>query len=566
MSILELKAVRPLWRWLTLLGIMTVVLVPASFGGVWVYHVAKVWRAHSLAEEASDMLSRQAPAEAESKLMAAYHLAPYDAEVLRACARYESARGNSHALGFYHLLIALPKATRMDQRDALRACLVFGDLKAAKELAKALIAKNPEAEDYALEGQVSWQEHTEGAAIALMRQALALDPENRPYRLLLAQMLNFSANDEIQKEAVNMLRTLAQTHDKDGLKALVVMSRNRGLDEISRRWILEQLRQHPLLDDSGRFAAWELETRLGGRDPKIVLQGAVDFFKSSNLSRKSMAARWLYNQGEPELALELASPSDVSANQDLLLVRLDALASLKNWPEVEKELATLHVPLSQMLIFLYRARAAQELGDPARSKVYWEQARTAAAAEAGMLSYLGNYALKLGLYDEAKRTFFQMTQLPTQAQAGYAALLQVEAQHGSASELLETLKQMTADLPQEPEPKNDWAYLSLLLNTNVDEAWKMAEALVEAHPEMLAYRSTLALGYLRRNDLQGAKKVYQGLEIDWSTAPASWKMIYAVVLAADGNKTQAVIYLRSIDRSELRPEELALLNTYLSGN
>ena len=148
---------------------------------------------------------------------------------------------------------------------------------------------------------------------------------------------------------------------------------------------------------------------------------------------------------------------------------------------------------------------------------------------------------------------------------GYTALLHVEAQHGTNDEILETLKQMEIDLPMQPEPKNDWAYLNLLLNTHVDEAWETAQSLVQANPQILAYRSTLALGYLRKNDPIGAAKVYEGLQIDWSTAPPSGKLIYALMLGANGKKDQAKAFVRVLDRSQLRTEELALLNFYLPG-
>jgi hypothetical protein len=124
---------------------------------------------------------------------------------------------------------------------------------------------------------------------------------------------------------------------------------------------------------------------------------------------------------------------------------------------------------------------------------------------------------------------------------------------------------MMVDLPYEPEPQNDWAYLSLLLDQNIDEAGRTADALVAAHPQLLAYRSTLALANIRKNNPQGAEKVYQGLQIDWTTSPASWKAIYAVVLAANGEAAKAGEFARGINRSQLRPEELALLNAYLPG-
>jgi len=107
--------------------------------------------------------------------------------------------------------------------------------------------------------------------------------------------------------------------------------------------------------------------------------------------------------------------------------------------------------------------------------------------------------------------------------------------------------------------------LNLLLDTNVDEAWNTAQSLVQANPQMLAYRTTLALGYLRRNDAAGAEGVYEGLQIDWSTASPSAKLIYASVLAANGKRDQAAVFVQTLNRSQVRAEEWALLDSYLPG-
>jgi hypothetical protein len=57
-----------------------------------------------------------------------------------------------------------------------------------------------------------------------------------------------------------------------------------------------------------------------------------------------------------------------------------------------------------------------------------------------------------------------------------------------------------------PATENDLAYLNLLLKNEVDASGHIAEKLVREHPQMLAYRTTLALAYLRSNDAAGAKK------------------------------------------------------------
>ena len=562
----EFLVAHPFKRWLLLLVAGIVVLIATYFGALWLYHTGKVWRARSLAREATELLDHQAPAaDAQDKLMAAYHLASYDAEVIRACARYSLSQADPTALEFYQQLISLPDATRDDKRAALRACLLFGNLNTAAQLAEILTTHDPEPDDWVCKAQVLWQMKDYADAVPLMRQQIVAVPDNRSYQFLLAQMLASLSDDPGQEEALATFRKLAQGKDQASLDSLVAISRATGLDKSSLKTVLTQLQNHPLRDDNSRFAAWELEARLGDRPPKVVLQEVVDYYKSSDLAHKSRAARWLYGQTQPELAMELATPSVAIESKDLFLVRLDALAYMNDWSEVSKELTDTHIPISQTLVYLYRARAAKEMGDPTGSAANWDQARGAATAEPGMLTYLGNYALKTGVYEEAQKTFVLMTQSPTQAEEGYTDLVQLISQHGSATDLLETLRQMTTALPKKPEAKNDWAYLSLLLNLNLVKAAQAAHDLVNDHPEMLAYRSTLALAYLRQSDFSGAAKVYQGQQIDWQSAPSSWKMIYAVVLTASGDPTSARSMAHTIELAQLKPVERDFLNSWLPG-
>ena len=527
-----------------------------------IYREAKVWRAHELAAVASSAKG-QPDATIDAKLHAAYQLEPYDPVVVRACARYEFAIGDPAGVALYRRLVTLSRTTKDDQREAAKVLIQVGD-EWAGPLVEKLVARSPGAEDLALAAQYHWRQQEKAMAIDLMRRSVGLDPKDRPHQLLLAQMLALSQDEKEQTEAIHLLQDLAGTQDATGLQALVTLSRNRKLDAVTQRNVLRQLREHPLLDDEARFAGWDLEARLGDREAKVVLQEAVDFFKTTDLPRRTSAARWmLYNEAQPALALELTPASDTAASQELLLTRLDALGDLHQWAEVDRELSAPMVPLPEAMADVYQARAAQQSGHPTLSPYFWDRARRAAADDSAMLIKLSDFALKQGLYDEAKKTDTQLAGIPSQVRIAYAALLQLELQHGTQPELLATLKDMMTDLPSDPKPQNDWALLSLLLNTNVNDACETAQRLVQAHPEMLAYRSTLALGYVRRNDSSDAEKLYNGLAFDWETTPDSWKLIRVIVWAADGQPGLARAYADKIDRFHLRPEEQALFNLYL---
>ena len=56
-----------------------------------------------------------------------------------------------------------------------------------------------------------------------------------------------------------------------------------------------------------------------------------------------------------------------------------------------------------------------------------------------------------------------------------------------------------------------------------------------------------------------ADALYDGKTISWLSAPAAWKTVRAAVLYGIGKKKEADELARTINKSQLRPEERALL-------
>src|ERR1700677_5134237 len=241
----EWNSLSPGVRWLIALGVMLLLGLLAWPVCTVLYHTGEKWRAHQLARQASDLLDHHNAAEAEGKLMAAFNLAPFDLVVLRTCAKCEEIAGNRVSLDFFQRLLLQPGATRDDKREALRANLNFGDFADAQKISDDLMAKDPTSEDYALQGQLYWAQSKGAEAIAAMRQAMALDSVDRGHQVLFAEMLVLSGDAQNQKEALSMVRELAQTQDENGLKALLIMAKDQGLDAPARLDILNQLKKYP---------------------------------------------------------------------------------------------------------------------------------------------------------------------------------------------------------------------------------------------------------------------------------------------------------------------------------
>jgi hypothetical protein len=87
----------------------------------------------------------------------------------------------------------------------------------------------------------------------------------------------------------------------------------------------------------------------------------------------------------------------------------------------------------------------------------------------------------------------------------------------------------------------------------------IAKEFYDNAPHSLASISIAALGMLKNGNAAGADALYNGKTIAWLSAPAEWKTVRAAVLYGVGKKKEADEIVRTINKSQLRPEERALL-------
>ena len=153
-----------------------------------------------------------------------------------------------------------------------------------------------------------------------------------------------------------------------------------------------------------------------------------------------------------------------------------------------------------------------------------------------------------------------MVKFPATAVPGYLGLIRVAEKRADTRQLRDIMAELSRQLPEDPAPKNDLAYLNLLFNEKVDDSTKTAQELVTALPDRAAYRTTLALGYLRKKQPQEALAAYDQTEINWSTALPGWQAVRAAVLAANGRDQEARSLALSINWDRLKPQERDLVS------
>ncbi len=536
------------------------------------YRAAKAWRAGRLIERAEQQGAKGQWTDAYQSLHAANSLAPEDTRITRATARLLGERADPQAIAFLEMLIQSPDGTPQDRVDLIRLALRGGQLTAVQKHLVALLEAPQSAHRFdtlllASEWHGRCGDRRRAAGFAREALAHARDArESGDAKLLLARLLLLPAaapDAGQQAEAKQHLWEIAARDDRAGIEALLLLNEAckpaPSPDEARR--LGNRLGSHPLAGDELRLLGltWKLRAEPARREKS--LDDLIASVRDGDPARLATISRWLVQQQESRRVMRLIPLAAAMGNRDLFLIYVDALADLGRWQDLQLLLAgKASLPIDPTIRNLYEVRTALALGREAESRDHWADVMKAMrSADPKTLLYVAQYAERLGMRDDAAKAYRLLTGIAGAERAGYLGLILLTEQAGDTRKLRDQMKEFASRFPNEFEPQNDLAYLDLLLNENTGPALKRAEQLVNRYPDMLAYRTTLALAHLRNGDAAAARKVYDGIETDWRSAKPGSHAVYAAVLAACGEQALAGTQVRDINLARLKPEERELI-------
>ena len=537
---------------------MVLLLGLAGFCAIPVYRGVIKWRAISLATKAMDAAGKQQMELAFSLVRSAYHLRPMEPQVVRAVARICDLRGDPLAQRFWQILISLPEATPEDRQSYVKSALDWQvpDPKINEQL-QSLLKSNPRNGTLWLL-LARWLEFGGNLAQSqnAARQALVLDSGNEEAALFLGKRL--FVKTVTHKEGLQLLEPLSAKPGRNGLEATLLLAQQQEIVPQQMDLLKERLQNDPLGNVNHRLAALELALRKNPERADALIAEAMEHYRKAGGADLAAFASWLNNHGVPSLVLR-AIPREVAlGDHKLLLIYLDALAMQKNWREVENTVESPGAPLDKSVVELFIARCAQEMGENERASEHWRAAQSAALGNPEQAFYVAKYARQCGRTAQAQSIYRLLTINGTTARAAYMEMMSMAAKQGTR-ELRGVLKEMLTRWPNDETVQNDYFYCSLLLGEEIDKSRASALELVKQSPGVIAFRTTLALAWLRSGKPDEALNVYRGLEIDWLSAPASFRAIAAAVSWANGQKAEARKMAGTFRVEELKIEEQTLV-------
>ena len=162
----------------------------------------------------------------------------------------------------------------------------------------------------------------------------------------------------------------------------------------------------------------------------------------------------------------------------------------------------------------------------------------------------------------ALKAYEQLARFPEQADLANRGTQRISQKSGETTIQRAAMAKISARAPEDPNATDQLAYLSLLLDEDVDKNFAVAKKLAEQYPNRLSYRVTTALGYLRLHDPGSALAQFNApMPIDWKRTLPAWRAVYAAALLASDRNEEARDIIATIPRDRLNPQERKLIES-----
>jgi len=539
----------------------TIVLVLLfAFGAKPAYHWLRAKRADQFAAAGDALVQKGKWNDAAAKYRAALQLDPLGYHGLESAARLASRADRPEAAGLWEAVLKLPQCTAQDRQEYAGLLINSGRLNLAEKIIDPLLRSDPDTKTLELASRYSRKIGDNAKALEFARLAVKRAPNDDAARFQLADLLAQSTDSAEREEARTILWELAGEKRPYRKAAIEALARSPELSTDERKRVLQwldQLSPKTITDD---LLAADLRIQLHPDEVGRVYDETIDRWSSRETTQLIEVARWLNVHQQPERVLSLFTIDRALQNNELLLTRLDALARLQRWIDIDNVLNRSELTLDPSVIESFRARVAQERNEVLDAEMHWARAISLAGHDPFKLRFVANFAEQSHAAAAALKAYGQLARFPEHARVAYRGTERVSEKTGDASTERWAAEKIAASAPEDPNAADQLAYLNLLLAQDVDANFGTAKRLAEKYPNRLSYRVTAALGYLRQHDAGSALAQFNApAPIDWKKALPAWRAVYAATLLANDRNDEAREMIATISLDQLSPQERALI-------
>lgn len=522
------------------------------------YRGLKAWRANQIAKDVvatylSAPKDQEAVTDAALRARSALVLNPDGFAPNRALGILLTGVRPSEALGFWdRALAASPDLSRDDALVYTQCLLVNREWDRAEAVLTGLAEESPD--DPVLDYNMSKLRYLQGRrsdALEHSRKMMRMDAElsaaQRLHGIGLAYEVGNESDQSLARAAVE--RLLMQG---EGLWELLSME---VLPVSLRTAVGAKLRDgHRSFEEMLTLADYGIS--LGVESPGHYFEGLSSHPDMQDETRRHMLVRWCLRHGIPEQGLEVIPEPKALERRDAFLLHIQLLTRLKQWDRIRELISRDNLPLESFWQYLLHAELEFETGDLAKANHLWNRARSVSVEGREQLWLLLRSGDKIGGEDRTtNRIMGDLVFSGESVDAIRSYLVDRLAVDRDYGRFLESLRSLKTRFSEQPEWVNDWAYYSIIMGKDSDEALAEVNQLIEGEPSKLAYHMTWAMAMVMRGEPREVLERLRHFKVDWDSLAPRWRMILALALASVDEKEQAAHYMQGVDPAQLSPYE-----------
>ena len=546
-------------RWWILLTASVLAVIVA---GTIAYRWFKGQRAERFAAAGETLVAANKWNDAAVQYRVALQLDPSNYHGLSGAARLASKAERPEALELWQKVLALPQCTIRDREDYAELLIKTNRLNLAEKAIDPLLKDNPDTKALQLAARYARKIGDNVKAGEYLRIASKRAPDDDAPRFQLAEVLAQSTDAADQAKARKILWELAARPNVYKKPAVEALGAAPELTTDERKRLLQELMALTPKTAKDDLLAADMRVQLQPDEAARIYREEVERWRNGQSQELLDLARWLNAHQQPELVLSTFPVERTLEDNQLLLARLDALATLQRWNDIDGVLNRTDVTLDPSVIESFRARTALERNANLDAEVHWNHAISLAASDPYKLRFVANFAEQSRATAAALKAYEQLARFPEHADFAYRGTQRVSQRSGDTAAERAAMSKISARAPEDPNAADQLAYLSLLLGEDVDQNFAVAKKLAEQYPNRLSYRVTTALGYLRQHDPASAMAQFKGpVSIDWKRTLPAWRAVYAAALLASDRNDEARDIIATIPRDRLNPQERELIES-----
>ncbi len=550
-------------RWILLIASVLAMIV----AGTLAYRWFKGQRAERFAAAGNALVAADKWNDAAVQYRVALHLDPSNYHGLSGAARLASKAERPEALELWQKVLALPQCTIRDREDYAELLIKTNRLNLAEKAIDPLLKDNPDTKALQLAARYARKIGDNVKAGEYLRIASKRAPDDDAPRFQLAEVLAQSTDAADQAKARKILWELAARPNVYKKPAVEALGAAPELTTDERKRLLQELMALTPKTAKDDLLAADMRVQLQPDEAARIYREEVERWRNGQSQELLDLARWLNAHQQPELVLSTFPVERTLEDNQLLLARLDALATLQRWNDIDGVLNRTDVTLDPSVIESFRARTALERNANLDAEVHWNHAISVAASDPYKLRFVANFAEQSRATAAALKAYEQLARFPEHADFAYRGTQRVSQRSGDTAAQRAAMSKISARAPEDPNAADQLAYLNLLLGEDVDQNFAVAKKLAEQYPNRLSYRVTTALGYLRQHDPASALAQFKGpVSIDWKRTLPAWRAVYAAALLASDRNDEARDIIATISRNRLNPQERELIESPQGSN